>query len=63
MRGRFCPGARWINSFLLSVNNKIVKGVFDEWGPVRDAPESFGVAFVFGEEQIIRVFTKKPIFA
>ena len=61
VRRRFCPDALRIDHVDLVVNHAVVDRIFDERRRVRHAPKPREIAFVFGEEEIARVFAKQTI--
>ena len=68
MGGRFCPNLLRIDKFDLILGYRVVDRVLHEQTTIWDAPQTFDVGFVFGEEKGVGVLTMefvaaKPIMA
>src|SRR5207253_10092284 len=68
MGGRFCPNLLRVDKFDLILSYGVVDRVLHERTAIWDAPQTFEVRFVFGEEKGVGVFAMefvaaKPIMA
>src|SRR6185295_17581599 len=55
MRGRFCPNLLRVDKFDLILSYRVVDRVLHERTAIWDAPQTFEVRFVFGEEKRVGV--------
>src|SRR2546423_13840525 len=63
MGGRLCPKLLRVDKFDLILSYRVVDRVLHERTAIRDAPQTFEVRFVFGEEKGVGVFAMEFVAA
>src|SRR5438309_6779390 len=63
MGGRFCPNLLRVDKFDLILSHRVVDRVLHERTAIWDAPQTFEVRFVFGEEKFVSIFAMELVAA